>query len=74
MQWERAEALADAAFPFFRLLVCEAGGGGVLHGDGTTARILSCIAENKARAKNERRGVYTTGVVASQVAGLALVI
>jgi transposase len=70
VQWEHAETLADAAFPVFRLLCREAARAGLLHGDDTTARILSCTAENKTRAKGERRGVYTTGVVASPVVGL----
>jgi transposase len=70
VQWERAETLADAAFPVFRLLCREAARAGLLHGDDTTARTLSCTAENKTRAKSERRGVYTTGVVASPVVGL----
>jgi hypothetical protein len=42
----------------------------LLYGDDTTARILSSIEENTTRVKGERRGVYTTGVVASPVIGL----
>src|SRR5205823_622901 len=35
----------------------------------TGARILSCIAENKTKKQGERRGIYTTGIVAGPIVG-----
>ena len=63
-QFERVEAMANAAFPLFRHLETMAANRPLLQSDDTGARILSLQAENKTRAPDERTGIFTTGIVA----------
>lgn len=62
-QWERVEALADAVHPVFLRLQRPAARGDVLAVDDTGVKILSCVRENRTRAKGERTGTHTTGIV-----------
>jgi hypothetical protein len=61
-QWERAELVADKAFPIYRELERQAAISEVLHNDDTSVRILSLIKENKELSESERKGMHTTGV------------
>jgi len=63
-QYERVEAMANAVFPVFRYLETLAANRPLLLSDDTGARILTLLAENKARAPDERTGIFTTGIVA----------
>lgn len=62
--FERCEKVADALYPVYRLLREMAAGGELFYVDDTTARILSCMAENKGAVEGERTGQYTTGILA----------
>jgi transposase len=61
-QWERAESVADKAFPIYRELERQAAKSDVLHNDDTSVRILSLIKENKELTQSDRKGMHTTGV------------
>lgn len=71
-QWDVVEAVAKSLSPVFDELVRQAAQGEVLHNDDTTVKILELMGErarSNALAKdedgaNERRGLYTSGVVA----------
>ncbi len=67
-QWELAEQVADCAYPVFAQLEQLAAQGEVIFQDDTHVRILALRAENRrADATGEtldRRGMYTTGLVA----------
>jgi len=69
-QWDVVEAVAESLAPVFDELVRQAAQGEVLHNDDTTVKILEFMGE-RARSEalaedgaNERRGLYTSGVVA----------
>jgi transposase len=71
-QWDVVEAVAKSLSPVFDELVRQAAQGEVLHNDDTTVKILELMGE-RARSNalardedgaNERRGLYTSGVVA----------
>ena len=71
-QWDVVEAVAKSLSPVFDELVRQAAQGEVLHNDDTTVKILELMGErarSDALAKDEdgaheRRGLYTSGVVA----------
>jgi transposase len=74
-QWDIVHAVAATVAPAFEELIRQAAQGDVLHNDDTTVKILelmgppgqpgaSVAAEQGADAADERRGLYTSGVVA----------
>ena len=62
-QWEKTEAQADLIYPAFDELKYHAAQGEVFHNDDTTMKILDLIQENKTREKNERTGIFTSGII-----------
>ena len=64
-QFERCEAVADAAHPVYLELQRQAAGGEVICFDDTWVRILDCLKENQARGAAARTGLHTTGMVAN---------
>ena len=71
-QWDIVEAVAASLAPVFDELIRQAAQGEVLHNDDTTVKILELMGE-RARQEalagagedgDERRGLYTSGVVA----------
>ena len=62
-QWEKTEAQADLIYPVFDELKYQAAQGEVFHNDDTTMKILDLIQENKTRDKNERTGIFTSGII-----------
>jgi hypothetical protein len=63
IQFERCEAVADAALPVFLYLLRLAADGEVIYSDDTRVRILSCLKENKELKEEERRCTQTRGLV-----------
>ena len=63
-QFERAEAMANAALPVFRYMETLAANRPLIHSDDTGARILALMAENETLAQGERTGIFTTSMVA----------
>lgn len=63
VQFERCEAVADAALPVFLYLRRLAANGEVIFSDDTRVKILSCLKENKDLKEEERRATNTTGMV-----------
>lgn len=63
-QWDRAEALAGDALAIFLELELLAASAPSIGTDDTSARILSCIAENQRKKEGERTGVFTTCQIA----------
>jgi transposase len=74
-QWDIVRATAVNLDPTFTELIRQAAQGDVLHNDDTTVKILELMgqrgqhdvpagAENEADSAAERRGLYTSGVVA----------
>lgn len=61
-QFERCEAVANAAHPVYLELERQAANSNLLHGDDTSVKILDNIKENKHKAEDERKGMHTTGV------------
>jgi transposase len=71
-QWDVVEAVAGSLAPVFDELIRQAAQGEVLHNDDTTVKILELMGQ-RARQEalagaeddgDERRGLYTSGVVA----------
>jgi len=62
-QWEKTQAHADLIYPAFDELKRQAAQGEVLHNDDTTMKILDLIQENKTREKDERTGIFTSGII-----------
>jgi len=74
-QWDVVAQAAPSLAPALEELVRQAAQGTVLYNDDTTARILKFTAEARAEAlppgaKQERTGVFTSGVVAETTNGL----
>jgi hypothetical protein len=63
VQFERCEAVADAALPVFLHLRRLAADGEVIFSDDTRVKILSCLKENKDLKEEQRRATHTTGMV-----------
>lgn len=63
VQFERCEAVADAALPVFLYLRRLAADGQVIYSDDTRVKILSCLKEDKELRKQARRATNTTGLV-----------
>jgi transposase len=73
-QWDVVAAVATDLAPAFAELIRQAAQGEVLHNDDTTVKILELMgrgrheapadAEGDGQAADERRGLYTSGVVA----------
>jgi transposase len=73
-QWDLVAAAAPSLAPAFEELAQQAAEGSVLYNDDTPMRILKFTAEARAEAlppgaKQERTGVFTSGVVAETVNG-----
>ncbi|HMY70923.1 MAG TPA: hypothetical protein PLQ88_03755, partial [Blastocatellia bacterium] len=63
MQFERCEAVADAALPVSLYLRRLAADGEVIFSDDTRVKILSCLKEKKELKESERRATNTSGMV-----------
>jgi transposase len=72
-QWDVVEAVATSLTPVFDELIRQAAQGEVLHNDDTTVKILElmgerarheALADAEGGGADERRGLYTSGVVA----------
>ena len=63
VQFERCEAVADAALPVFLHLRRMAADGEVVYSDDTRVKILSCLKENEELEEEERRATQTSGIV-----------
>ena len=71
-QWDVVEAVAASLAPVFDELIRQAAQGELLHNDDTTVKILELMGERGRQealadaegGANERRGLYTSGVVA----------
>jgi transposase len=61
--------MANAVFPVYRHLETLAANRPLVQSDDTGARILELQAENRARAPDERTGIFTTGIVARSFDG-----
>ena len=67
-QWEIVAEVARQVKPAWESLLSEAAQGAVLHNDDTTMTVLSLEKENEGPEAPERKGVFTSGIVA-QVQG-----
>ncbi len=69
-QWELVEDAAEKLQPAFEELITEAAQADVLHNDDTTMKVLDLskqqLAAAAAGADEERTGVYTSGLIATQ--------
>jgi transposase len=71
-QWDIVAAVATALTPAFEELIRQAAQGDVLHNDDTTIKILELMGQrgrhetlaNAEHGADERRGLFTSGVVA----------
>ena len=63
VQFERCEAVANAALPVFLRLREMAANGEVVYSDDTRVKILSCLKENEELEEEERRATQTSGIV-----------
>jgi transposase len=72
-QWDIVDAVAANLAPAFTELIRQAAQGDVLHNDDTTVKILELMGQRRQEAlanaedendADERRGLYTSGVVA----------
>lgn len=71
-QWEVVERAAGLLEPAHEELIDQAAQGELVHNDDTTAKILELMGEAKTEAepgeeeKDERTGIFTTGIVAER--------
>ena len=69
-QWELVQEAAQKLQPVFEELITEAAQADVLHNDDTTMKVLDLskeqLAAAAAGAEQERTGVYTSGLIATQ--------
>lgn len=64
VQWERSEHVADVFLPVFLELERIGAMLGTFYVDDTGVKILDLLQENKLLADTERRGMFTSGIVA----------
>jgi len=62
--WELCEELGEVVYPVFRSLMIQGAQGKVLHNDDTSVKILSLLKENQQDPPPERKGMYTSGILA----------
>lgn len=62
-QWDKVEEAAMPARPVFEELKRQAAQGDLVHNDDTTMKILELLKENETKGKNERTGIFTTGIL-----------
>lgn len=62
-QWDLINSLVPVIKPVFLALVEFGAQGTQVYQDDTTVRILSLMRENKDKTKDERTGMYTTGLL-----------
>jgi transposase len=72
VQWERCEAVAEALQPIYLQMRREAANGKVFYGDDTPVRIGQLIKENEGKAKGDRVGMHTTGIVVELRGGVRI--
>lgn len=66
-QWEVIAAAARVIQPVMEELIRQAAQGEVLHNDDTPMPVLALGRERETRDPPERKGVFTSGIVATQV-------
>ena len=64
-QWEQVELVADCCYPSFNQMIYLAAQAYVFAHDDTGVRILSLMKENKESKDLDRKGMYTTGIIAT---------
>ena len=69
VQSERCQAAAEVLQPIYLQMRREAANGKVFYGDDTPVKILELIKENQGKAKGERVGMQTTGIVVETTEG-----
>jgi transposase len=62
-QWDLTASLANDIEPVYRVMEELAAQGELISHDDTSARILSCMKENKTKQPGERTGMFTTSIV-----------
>ncbi len=62
-QWDIVEQTADLIEPVFEQMVRRAAQGRLLHNDDTTMKVLELCRRNDAMSKDQRKGVFTSGIV-----------
>jgi len=62
-QWDKVEEAAMPGRPVFEELKRQAAQGKIIHNDDTTMKILELVKENETKGKNERTGIFTTGIL-----------
>ena len=62
-QWDKVEEAGIPARPVFEELKRQAAQGEIIHNDDTTMKILDLLKENENKGKNERTGIFTTGIL-----------
>ena len=62
-QWQIIEEASDKVNPVYQALENLASEGELIHNDDTGVKILSLIEENKDLPDNERKGMFTTGII-----------
>jgi hypothetical protein len=62
-QWHITEFVANCVYPIYFKLLYLAAQGGILFHDDTRVKILSVILENLHKAKCEKKGTHTTGII-----------
>ena len=63
-QWYLKEEVAGCAIPIFNLLMKLAANNNLLHIDDTHLKIIEEIVSNQLNPDKERRGMFTTGILA----------
>jgi len=62
-QWDKVEEAAMPGRPVFEELKRQAAQGNIIHNDDTTMKVLELLKENETKGKNERTGIFTTGIL-----------
>jgi transposase len=62
-QWDKVEEAADRIYPVFEEIKRQAAQGDLVYNDDTTMKILDLIKDNKQKSKDERKGIFTSGIL-----------
>lgn len=62
-QWDKIESAADLIYPAFDELKRQAAQANILYNDDTPMKVLALMEENKTRSKNDRTGIFTSGII-----------
>ncbi len=62
-QWDKVEESANGIYPVFEEFKRQAAQGDLVYNDDTTTKILELLKENEQKSKDDRKGIFTSGIL-----------